>query len=92
MKFKALLTCQFKEYYSYFSSKGNKKVAIIFGDGVFAHELWNELSGLYRLYQEGCLHKIDKFFVIRDTLGPVRQIFPEIPADRIKYIIGGENV
>lgn len=89
IQFKALLVTRFREFYDYFSyDYDSKKVAIIVGNPNYAHHLWNELSGLHRLYRKRTLHEIDKFFVLREPLGPIHQIFPEISAHKIKYFNG----
>lgn len=50
------------------------------------HYIWNELTGLYYLSENGILNQIDKFLVA--DYGPyksfkIRDIFPEIPPEKI---------
>jgi hypothetical protein len=48
--------------------------------------MWNELSGIYRMYKSGNLSKIDEFWIVSEPVGPIEQIFPEIPLEKIKYV------
>jgi len=50
----------------------------------FCASSWNELSGLHRLSKKQLLQSVDKFLVLREPLGPIEQIFPELPEDRIE--------
>ncbi|MDJ0688698.1 MAG: hypothetical protein QNJ41_09320 [Xenococcaceae cyanobacterium MO_188.B32] len=86
-KFKALLVSNFDKFHRYFHSQLNiKKIAVIIGAENFAHNILNELSGINRLYQRNLLNKVDKFLVLREPLGSIDKIFPEIPIGKIKYI------
>jgi hypothetical protein len=62
----------------------SKRTAVCIGFFHFAHHLWNELSGLHRLYRENLLRRIDKFLVLREPLGDIQHIFPEIPNIKIE--------
>jgi hypothetical protein len=83
---KARMVCSAKACYDYLSDPGreNRKAAVCLGYYHFAHHLWNELSGLHRLYKKDLLQTVDRFLVLREPLGPIEQIFPELPADRIE--------
>ncbi len=48
--------------------------------------MWNELSGIYRLYEAGYLYKVDRFLVLNEPLGYIDEIFPEIPSEKVKWI------
>ena len=61
----------------------NKKVAVCIGFFHFGHNLWNELPGIARLVRKGMIDSIDKFLVLREPLGDIMQIFPEIPSGKI---------
>lgn len=93
IQFKALLVSNFNEFNYYFSDDTQqRKIAVIIGCSHFAHEILNELSGIYRIYRKGSLNKIDKFFITAESFGKINQIFPEIPVDKIKYFNGGRNI
>jgi hypothetical protein len=62
----------------------DRKVAVCIGFYHFAHHLWNELPGLDRLVRKGMIDSVDKFLVLREPLGDLRQIFPEIPAGKVE--------
>jgi hypothetical protein len=68
--------------YDYFegTSEGERKTAVCLGVYHFAHHLWNELSGLHRLLRKDLLRSVDKYLVLREPLGPIEEIFPEVPA------------
>jgi hypothetical protein len=82
---KALLVTYSQEFSQYFADQNPKKIASIIGNVNFAHHLWNELSALERLKQNHCLQKVEKIFVLRETLGKISDIFPEIDAAKISY-------
>jgi hypothetical protein len=86
MELKARMVCGAKACCEYLSDTEGKsrKSAVCLGFYHFAHHLWNELSGLHRLYKKGLLRRVDRFLVLREPLGPIEQIFPEIPEDRIQ--------
>ena len=62
----------------------DRKVAVCIGFYHFAHHLWNELPGIDRLVRKGMIDSVDKFLVLREPLGDLRQIFPEIPAGKVE--------
>jgi hypothetical protein len=76
----------FDASYGYLSKYklSNRKVAVCIGFYHFAHHLWNELPGIERLVRKGMIDSVDKFLVLREPLGDLRQIFPEIPASKIE--------
>jgi hypothetical protein len=86
LELKARMVCGAQACYDYLSDPDQKsrKSAVCLGFYHFAHHLWNELSGLHRLYRKHLLSSVDRFLVLREPLGPIEQIFPEIPADRIE--------
>lgn len=88
IQFKTIIVSNYQDFYNYFSNQtSNRKIAVITGTGGnFAHELWNQLSGINRLYENKLLNKVDRFLVFRETLGEIRQIFPEISTDKLKKI------
>jgi hypothetical protein len=86
MELKARMVCGAKACCEYLSDTDwkSRKSAVCLGFYHFAHHLWNELSGLHRLRKKGLLRRVDQFLVLREPLGPIEQIFPEIPGDRIQ--------
>jgi hypothetical protein len=67
-----------------------KKVAVCIGFFHFAHHFWNELAGIDRLCkQQDLLNSVEKVYVLREPLGAIDQIFPEILKDKIKRV---ENI
>jgi len=86
IELKARMVCGAQACYDYLSDPDRKgrKSAVCLGFYHFAHHLWNELSGLQKLYRKQLLQSVDKFLVLREPLGPIEQIFPEIPAERIE--------
>jgi hypothetical protein len=62
----------------------DRKVAVCIGFFHFAHHLWNELPGIDRLVRKGMIDRVDKFLVLREPLGDLLQIFPEIPAGKVE--------
>ena len=67
-----------------------KKAAVCIGFFHFAHHFWNELAGIDRLCkQQDLLNSVEKVYVLREPLGAIDQIFPEILKDKIKRV---ENI
>jgi hypothetical protein len=86
IELKARMVCGAGACYEYLSDPDPKgrKLAVCLGFYHFAHHLWNELSGLHKLYKRDLLQNVDKFLVLREPLGPIEQIFPEIPENKIE--------
>ena len=82
----ARMVCNFDSCYKYLSNNeiSDKRVAVCIGFFHFAHHLWNELPGIGRLVRKGMIDSIDKFLVLREPLGDIQKIFPEIPAGKIE--------
>jgi hypothetical protein len=85
IELQARMICNFDACYRYLSNYkvSDKRVAVCIGFFHFAHHLWNELPGIGRLVRKGMIDRVDKFLVLRKPLGDIRQIFPEIPADKV---------
>jgi hypothetical protein len=83
---KAILVSHYQAFLDYFSDSRPKKIAILIGHPNFAHHIWNELSALYRLKEKNALNKIEQIFVMRETLGAITDIFPELPTKKVKYL------
>ena len=62
----------------------DKKVAVCIGFFHFAHHLWNDLPGIGRLVSKGMIDSIDKFLVLREPLGDIKQIFSEICGGKVE--------
>jgi hypothetical protein len=86
IELKARMVCNSKACYDYLSDhdRANRRTAVCLGSYHFAHHLWNELSGIHKLYKKRLLDSVDKFLVLREPLGPIEQIFPEIRVDKIE--------
>lgn len=87
-QFKAYLVHNSQKITSYLRNNEVRKVKIValISSPQFAHHLWNELSGIYKLYEAKLLHKVDQFLVVSEPLGSINKIFPEIPPEKIKRI------
>lgn len=84
---KAIILSNSLAFFHYFYNQNKvNKVCLLIGHSNFAHYLWNELSGLYRLKQNNLLKNIEQFFVLREPLGSISQIFPEISIEKIRYL------
>lgn len=86
IELKARMACNFTICHRYLTNPDyrDRKTAICFGYYHFAHHFWNELSGLSRITRKRLLPAIDKFLVMREPLGPIEQLFPEISSERIQ--------
>jgi hypothetical protein len=91
---KARAVTRFKECYEYLSSDNpiGRKTAVCLGFFHFAHHLWNELSGIDRVYKGKLLESVDKIFLLREPLGDINQIFPELPSGKVERKSHMENM
>jgi hypothetical protein len=85
-KFQALMVTHYHEAIFYLNNRNPKKLAVCLGDDNFAHHIFNELSGLYRLEKAHLLNQIETFFILRETLGKIENIFPQISPQKSKRI------
>ncbi|MEB3190842.1 MAG: hypothetical protein VKL42_10915 [Snowella sp.] len=85
-RFQALMVAYYHEVIFYLNNCDPKKLAVCLGDDNFAHHIFNELSGLYRLEKSHLLNQIETFFVLRETLGKIENIFPQISPQKIERI------
>jgi hypothetical protein len=69
--------------YCYAGPNPMAPVAICLGFYHFGHHVWNELSGIQRLVSNRSLKRVDQFIVMREPLGALEHIFPEIQAKTI---------
>ncbi len=85
---KARVVTHSSSCYKYLSSTDavRKKTAICIGFFHFAHHFWNELAGIDRLCKQNLLKSVEKLFVLREPLGKIDQIFPEIQREKIQRV------
>ena len=91
-RFKTYVVTNWQRLESYLLSKSQAKTVALVSNNHFAHHLWNELSGIYKLYKTDSLDKVDKFLLISEPLGCIDEIFPEISAEKIKRIESSEII
>jgi hypothetical protein len=84
--FKAYAVTNCKKLKKYLNNCDRPKKAILIDCPHFAHHLWNELSGLYKIYEADLLSKIDFFLTLDEPIGQIDDIFPEIPQEKIRRI------
>jgi hypothetical protein len=86
VELKARMVSNFNLCLRYLSKPEDKRrqIAVCIGFYHFAHHLWNELSGLHRLLRYRLLKKVGAIIVMREPLGAIEQLFPEISATKIK--------
>lgn len=63
--------------------------AVMIGHPNFAHHLMNELSALQVLVTRGLLGLIDLLLVMREPLGQLEELFPELSAIGVVRVSGG---
>lgn len=73
-------------YQKYIEKRRRRGIALVIGHQHFAHHLWNELTGIEKLIDNGLLDKIDRFYIINQPLGDLKLIFPEINGEKIEYV------
>jgi hypothetical protein len=69
------------------ADSGPQPVTILLGHKNFAHHLWNELPALERLLAD-MRGRIPELLVMREPLGPLEALFPEIAAWKITRLCG----
>lgn len=83
-QFKAHAVTFWRQIKSYMSNEKTKEVVAIVGIiPNLGHYFWNQISGLYYLYENNLLHKIDKFLIGSNEYLDLDAIFPEIPPEKI---------
>jgi len=85
---KAYLVVNSQSIYSSIWSQTPKKILAVVGISEnIGHHVWNDLSGIMVTLKAGNLDKVGKFLVnVPEFFGPIDEIFPEIPSDKIKRI------
>lgn len=85
-QFKSYAVINFKKIYSYLLKTEDISTVSLIGIQHFAHHLWNELSGIYKIYENHLLSMLDRLIVAAEPLGLIDDIFPEIPSLKIQRI------
>lgn len=81
-----LFECRKEGFQSYSNNQFRKGTALVVGHNHFAHHLWNELTGVQKLIDEGLIDNIDRFYVINQPLGDLKSLFPEIDENKLEYL------
>lgn len=83
-EFKAHAVSFWRQFKSYISNEQAKKVVAVLGNVLnLGHYFWNQISGIYYLYEKNLLHKIDNFLIGANEYFELGALFPEIPPDKI---------
>jgi tetratricopeptide (TPR) repeat protein len=85
-QFKSFMVTEWTRIQSYLLNSGKAETVALVSWQQFAHHLWNELSGIHKLYEANLLEKVDRFLAVAEPLGGIDEIFPEIPSEKIKRI------
>lgn len=90
--FKSYMVSYWQDVQKYISTP-EKKVASVLGVlNQIGHYLWNDLTGIQYLYENEILQKPDIFLVGASNFLDIGDIFPEIPADKIKRFNNNLNI
>ncbi|MEG4054325.1 MULTISPECIES: tetratricopeptide repeat protein [unclassified Microcoleus] len=82
-KLKAYMVSSWKNVKFYIATTEKKKVVDVIGLGFnMAHYLWQDLTAMDVLHENGILHKLDKILVGPGDYFSCQESFPEIPADK----------
>jgi tetratricopeptide (TPR) repeat protein/ubiquinone/menaquinone biosynthesis C-methylase UbiE len=92
-QFKAHAVTFGRQIKSYMSNKETKEVVAIVGTiSNLGHYFWNQISGLYYLYENNLLHKIDKFLIGTNEYLELDAIFPEISPEKIVRLSDNNSI
>jgi len=81
--FKSYVLSNWQKFQAYICQQ-KKVVGAVLGISYnVGHYVWNELSGIYYLYNNGTLNNIDKFLIGCHEYMRIDDIFPNIPSDKI---------
>lgn len=81
--FKTYMVVNWAKVKSYLLNREKSQKLLLINQPQFIAYLLNELTGVYKLNESGKLDKIDKFLVTSEPYGPIDEIFPEIPSEKI---------
>lgn len=87
---RAFLISHWREIRAASSAMTPRSTCGLVDHGHFAHHIWNVLTGLERLCQDGLLQQLDQLLVLREPLGPINKLFPELDASRISRLDDAE--
>ncbi len=77
------------------SDSDSETVVVVSWGGYIAHQLWNILSGIHKLWQTGNFHKVDQFLILnseKQFFGSLEEIFPEVPPEKIQRFESPQKV
>lgn len=70
-------------FQSYINGKQKKETVAIYGYMTnIGHYFWNDMAGIQNLYENGILHRVDKFLVGHYEYFSIAHIYPEIPTEK----------
>ncbi len=71
----------------YFGRGEGGGVCALVDSNHFAHHLWEDLSGISGLLNDGLLQRVETLVVASEPMGPIAALFPEIPAEKIEHAV-----
>ena len=81
--FKSYMVTNWEKITSYLLNQEKSTKVLLINQPHFHAYLWNDLTGIYKLYESSILDKVDRFMVTSEPYGPIDEIFPEIPSEKI---------
>ena len=88
--FKTFVVTNWEKIKSYLCNNNEVKTVVLLSLHEAMHHPLNELSGISKVHEycsfEKAVRHIDKFLVVYDPVGPLGEIFPEIPPEKIKCL------
>ncbi len=75
---RALLIAEHRRVRAYLNRTDPPEVCALIDNRHFAHHLWNVLSGLERLIDNGVAQGVDRLLVAAEPIGPLEALFPEL--------------
>ena len=83
---KTYVVTNWKSVNAYLLNRNQPEKVALIQRSHFAHHLWNELSGIYKLHDSNLLGNIDRFLVLAEPFGKFDKIFSEISLEKIRRI------
>lgn len=91
-KFKAHAVSCWRQFKSYISNEKTKEVVAVVGNvSNLGHYFWNQISGLYYLYENDILQQTDKFLIGANEYFELNALFPEISPEKIVRLSDNNN-